>query len=87
MTMSPMFSKAHAEALVSRAEYESLQGNFVEAEKLYREALPHLENVLGKTNVDIAVLLHGLSRSLEAQGKIVEASELRERARVILLYL
>jgi len=61
----------------------SHQGNFLEAEPLYREALEIKKKVLGPYHPSIATGLNNLAVLLSRQGKKMEANKLGKEALAI----
>ncbi|MBA3859717.1 MAG: hypothetical protein C0507_22650 [Cyanobacteria bacterium PR.3.49] len=70
--------RKHIDRLITKAEYETLHGNFSVAETLLKEAVEDLEKTLHATETDLAVAKHNLISVLETQGKVKEAGLLRK---------
>jgi len=66
------------------AEAAFKQGNFAEAEKLFRQVITYLELAIGDNGIEVAITLECLSRTLELQGKVLEAEAAKDRAAQIL---
>ncbi len=74
---SDVSGRKHTDRLISKAENEAMHGNYGLAENLLKEAVRELERALHVMTTDLAVAKHNLIAVLEPQGKIVEASVLR----------
>lgn len=66
------------------AEEAFENGQYAEAERLFRQILSYLEIALGDKNLEVAITLECLSRTLELQGKEQEAENTKNRAAKIL---
>ena len=62
------------------AEQAFSEERWVDAEKLFRDTLHHLELSLGSDNFEVASTLHCLARVLIELGRDDEAEKLRQRA-------
>jgi len=71
-------NRKHTDSLITKAEHETMHGNFSTAESLLKEAVKDLEKVLHDTATDLAVAKHNLISVLETQGKLNEAASLRQ---------
>jgi tetratricopeptide (TPR) repeat protein/CHAT domain-containing protein len=67
-------------ALHNLALAHQKQGNYAEAERLYRRALAVEEKALGATHLKVAQTLNGLANVYWEQGKYADAEELYKRA-------
>ena len=76
-------SLAVAQTLHNRALASWSQGNYSEAEGLYKRALATREQALGANHPDVAQTLHNLGLVHGAQRKNSEAEELYKRALAI----
>lgn len=66
------------------AEEALENANYAESERLFRQVITYLELALGDSNVEVAITLECLARTLEMQGKAEEAERVKERAAKIL---
>ena len=66
------------------AVLQSDQGHFAAAESLGRRSLRIFETVLGADDAETGLTLLNLATAVAGQGRRVEATELAERAAVIL---
>jgi hypothetical protein len=66
------------------AEEAFQRANYADAERLFRQVISYLEIALGDNNVEVAITLECLARSLEMQGEHNEAEKVKDRAAQIL---
>jgi tetratricopeptide (TPR) repeat protein len=74
---------AVAIALNNLADLHGAQGEYAEAELLYRRSLAILESALGPEHPDVARSLETLSKLYRVMGRAEDAKELAERAAAI----
>ena len=72
-----------AGSLYNLAYLYEFQGNYIEAEPLYRRAVVILENALGPEHPDVAPALNNLAELLRLQGNYPDAEPLFRRALAI----
>ncbi len=72
-----------ATSLNNLAELYRAQGNYAEAEPLYRRSLAILAKVLGPEHPDVATTLENYAALLRATGRSDGAAELEGRANAI----
>lgn len=58
--------------------------DYAEAEKLFRQVVSYLQIAVGENNIEVAITLECLARTLELQGLHNEAEEMKDRAAKIL---
>lgn len=58
--------------------------DYAEAERLFRQVISYLEIAVGDNNLEVAITLECLARTLELQGQHDEAEKVKDRAAAIL---
>ena len=71
------------QSLNNLARLYSNQSKYEKAEPLYRRSLKITEKALGPDHPDVAILMENMAELYEDTGRIFEATECEERARVI----
>jgi tetratricopeptide (TPR) repeat protein len=69
-----------ATSLNNLAELYRAQGQYAQAEPLYKRSLAITEKALGPDHPDVATILNNLAELYRATKRIVEAEKLEERA-------
>jgi tetratricopeptide (TPR) repeat protein/CHAT domain-containing protein len=70
-------------ALNNLAMVHNAQGNYAQAEDLYKRALAIREKTLGTNHPEVAKVLHNLAYVYESQGKYLDAESFNKRALAI----